>query len=80
MMDEDASETLESRLGIWKALARRTQSALNSDVVPCRRDQILIEIIEHHSFLPRVKLDSEARNNLPRPPIAGQIACRKYSI
>lgn len=40
MMDEDGSETLESRHGIWKALARRTQSALNSDVVPCRRDQI----------------------------------------
>ena len=41
MMDEDGSETLESRHGIWKALARRTQSALNSDVVPCRRGSSL---------------------------------------
>ena len=39
-----------------------------------------IYIILRHS-LPSAKLDSEARSNLPRPPITGQIAaCRKYSI
>ena len=39
-----------------------------------------IYIIVRHS-LPSAKLDSEARSNLPRPPITGQIAaCRKYSM